>query len=384
MRPLSYEVIEDEAGLRALRPAWQRLWAATRPVPPMLEYRWIAAWWRLHGDEGRPDTVVLRDARGEALGIAPLYRRWHETAPSRFLRTVRFLGTGEAEPDETTAEYLGWLAPPEVVPLVTAAVACHLGAGRQRWDRLLLADVSAEHGIHLELPRQLEPMLIARQIDERPSFLMPVLPSNEYVARLPSTNFRHRCRRALRAGDDERVTLVEAVTEGDAMAMLAALADLHQRRWHARGRPGVFASRVFTAFHAALVPAYVRDGTAWLAGVRQGDRWLALRYHLRAGDRLFDYLSGVALDGPPALAPGLLLSLRALDWARAHGVAIYDLMAGDYEYKRRLALETGRLVNVDLFARTAAAQMWLRLREMRRRMRRALHPAASTPAPACA
>jgi CelD/BcsL family acetyltransferase involved in cellulose biosynthesis len=162
--------------------------------------------------------------------------------------------------------------------------------------------------------------------------------------------------------------------------MFDVLATLHQQRWSERGRPGVFESAVFRDFHQQLLCDYAADGTGWLAGLRQGDRWLAVRYHLRAGDRVFDYVSGVDTHTATALGPGLLLTLHALEWCRLHGVREYDLLGGDYEYKRRLATEVDDLYDLDVFGPTLPAQLWLAARRLRSALRSSPAPAAASTA----
>ena len=135
--------------------------------------------------------------------------------------------------------------------------------------------------------------------------------------------------------------------------MFRALIDLHQRRWEERGKPGAFASDVFTGFQHQLLDRYFPAGDgagpehAWLVGAAPGDD------RPLAGDPL-----PAARRGPPvrlpvgrghrhrghsaALAPGLLLHLHTIDACAADGIAVYDLMAGDYDYKRKLALAGGQ------------------------------------------
>ena len=96
-----------------------------------------------------------------------------------------------------------------------------------------------------------------------------------------------------------------------------------------------------------------------------------MRYHLRAGDRVFDYLSGVDIDTPAALGPGLLLTLHGLEWCTRNGVRIYDLLAGDYEYKHKLATNIDEIFEVDVFGTSLAAQLWLAARRLRSKWRAA-------------
>ncbi|HXU83222.1 MAG TPA: GNAT family N-acetyltransferase, partial [Polyangia bacterium] len=74
---------------------------------------------------------------------------------------------------------------------------------------------------------------------------------------------------------------------------------------------------------------------------------------------------------------GLLLTLHGLQWCQRNGVRTYDLLAGDYEYKRRLATDVAEMFEVDVFGSSLAAQVWLAARKLRSRWR----AATATPAP---
>jgi CelD/BcsL family acetyltransferase involved in cellulose biosynthesis len=368
MSRFTHFVLEETGALHALEDAWNQLWSRMRPPSPMMEYRWVRAWWELHQHEGKLLVIVLRDAEGQPVALAPLYIRRDTRDPLSVLRTVHLLGTGEREADEVASEYLGWLAPPALVDTMTSAVATVLRDRAATWDRVRLSNIDGEQDLG-RLPEALGTMVRAARVDTRPTFRIAVRPLEEYIAGLTSSNFRHRCRRALRAGAEAGVELVTASDAEQAQELFAVLTRLHQQRWSQRGQPGAFDSAVFCDFHARLLPKYLGDGTAWLAGLRCGDHWLAARYHLRVGDRVFDYVSGVDTTHAPALGPGLLLTLLGLQWCAEHGIRTYDLLAGDYEYKRKLATDTGEIVEVDFFGSSLTAQLWLAARSLRARLR---------------
>ena len=361
---------------------WADLWARTRPVPPMLEWSWVQAWWQQHRDEGRLLVLVVNGPDGRPLGLAPLYVRDEGLKdPKRCLRTVAFLGTGEREQDEVTGEYTTWLAAPADLPAVSDQVAAYLQTIRGDWDRLRLERMSPQSGIMDQLETLLRDEALNVEHEAVPAFRSPVLPLEEWLAALPSSNFRHRCRRALRAGRDEGVQFVRAREPGECKQMFGVLRELHQQRWQGRGERGVFSSPVFTRFHENILDSYLREQRVWMVGEKHGDRWLAVRYLLRAGDRLYDYLSGVDTGTSTALAPGLLLHLHTIDACAADRIAWYDLMAGDYDYKRKLGTDENALPTLDLFARTVRSRLWLTARDLRRNLKVVRTPAPEVSAP---
>jgi CelD/BcsL family acetyltransferase involved in cellulose biosynthesis len=376
-------IVADPAELDGLDAVWAELWARTRPVPPMLEWSWVRTWWDEHAAEGQLLVILVHGADGRPLGLAPLYVRDEGLNvlkdPRRCLRTVHFLGTGEREQDEVTGEYTSWLAAPEDMDRVTDEVAAALARCRGDWDRLRLERMSPQSGIVDRLGTRLRDEAQHVERAAVPAFRLPVQPLEAYLAALPSANFRHRCRRALRAGREAGVELVRAANLDQAQEMFGALHSLHQQRWEGRGKPGVFSSALFTRFQQRMLTRYFQgsDGgtpeRCWLIGLRQGTgsggRWLAVRYLLRAGDALYDYLSGVDTATEAALAPGLLLHLMTIDACASAGIGVYDLMAGDYDYKRKLARQVDALPTLDLFARTMRSRLWLAARDIGRQLR---------------
>jgi CelD/BcsL family acetyltransferase involved in cellulose biosynthesis len=374
----TYSVLDDSGALDSMESTWRQLWSLSRPLSPMTEYRWIRTWWAVHRHEGKLLVIVVRNERDEPVALAPLYVRRDSSDPLRMLRSVHFLGTGEREADEVTGEYLGWLGPPDLVDAVSAIVGKVLLDRAHTWDRIRLLNVGQEQDL-VRLRDVLSPIVGETTVTARPTFRIGVRPVDEYVNGLDSANFRHRCRRALRAATAARVEFVTARGPDETKELFAVLARLHQRRWRQRGKPGALGSAIFWSFHERLLHSYVADGTAWLTGLRSGDRWLGARYHLRAGDQVFDYLSGIDTDAAPALGPGLLLTLLGLKWCADNGVRSYDLFGGDYDYKRKLATETGQMVDLDIFRASLTTRLWLAARKLRSRLRagRASAPTAT-------
>jgi CelD/BcsL family acetyltransferase involved in cellulose biosynthesis len=379
-------IVTDGTQLDGLEGVWRELWARTRPVPPMLEWSWARTWWAMHAAEGQLWVILVQDQAGRPLGLAPLYLRNEGLKdPRRCLRTIQFLGTGERECDEVVGEYTSWLAAPEDMPRVTAAVAAELAARPNSWDRLRLERASARSAIVDHLGTALGGQALHVERGVVATFRSPVQPLDAYLAALPSANFRHRCRRALKEGRALGTEFVRAGSRAQADQMFSALKDLHQRRWEDRGKPGVFSSDVFTGFQHQLLDRYFPAGDgagpehAWMVGLRQGSQWLAIRYLLRAGDTLYDYISGVDITTSAALAPGLLLHLHTIDACASAGIAVYDLMAGDYDYKRKLAVQEDTLPTLDLFGRTVRSRLWLTARDVGRQIKAARRAPVSQP-----
>jgi CelD/BcsL family acetyltransferase involved in cellulose biosynthesis len=162
-------------------------------------------------------------------------------------------------------------------------------------------------------------------------------PDDDVASRL-SGGARRRARASLRAMEAHGQITVEWATRPDhAQDVLAELMSLHQARWTADGRPGLFAPGRFADVHRELAPELVAAGRAVLFRLRVDGVTAGCLYHLVDGDRLAFYQSGFARPADNRLRPGLVTHLHCIEEARARGFAVYDFLAGDARYKRDLS-----------------------------------------------
>lgn len=362
---VTYLLLKEPSAIDSLRSDWWRLWAAARSPLPMLEFEWVREWWGQQGHNGTLFIVVAyRD--GELIGLAPLYVRRRGHGLREMLRTVHFLGTGEAETEEVCGENLGWLASPANVPLVTDAVADALLRERATWDRIVLPYMGPETRAAFDLQQRLAPALLESSVVAHRSRIINVSPLDDYLHAIDSASRRARFRRWLRRGEAAGVQLLEAQTVDEALSMFEELVRLHQANWEARGEPGACSSPAFRGFHRRMLRHYAACGRLWVFGLKLDDRWIALHYDIEAGDTLYYYLSAIDPRASSKLSPGNLILLRSVELAARRGLARIDLMAGDYEFKRHLSNDVAETVTFDALQRSAAGRVWRGMRDARR------------------
>ena len=94
---------------------WRQSGARSSMSPPRrrppLRWEWVREWWRIYGpvygDRGRGLRLICGSSRARLIGVLPLYQR--STSGPWGSRQLRFISTGEAEFEETCAEYLDLL-----------------------------------------------------------------------------------------------------------------------------------------------------------------------------------------------------------------------------------------------------------------------------------
>jgi len=354
----------DAGALADLELPWRNLWERSDPPPPMLQYDWIREWWRLHAGEGQFLIVEVLEG-GRIVGLAPLYLRGREPSLTGWLRTVRFLGEGEPEPQEVYSSHNGWLCGPSSRAAVSHAVAQALQRQAPVWDRVLLRNIGPDLQAAHELQRRLAPYAGTIGCTESASYQAAVMPLPDYIGRLERRSHRKELRKVDRRGAAAGTVLVRASTAPEALEMFEQLVVMHQQQWRQRGFAGACNSESFLQFHRRLIGADRNCDRTWLFGLRLDDEWLAIDYHLRAGKRLYAYLAGIDPGRGRALSAGKLILLRVIERAAQEGIELLDLLGGSDEYKRRLAGRSVPLLTLDMTSRRPGARLWTGLRQMR-------------------
>lgn len=356
--------IEDEHAWDALRPEWDELYAGSPNASAPVDFAWLRNWWRIYGAAcGAGGLRIVTVWRGSRLvGALPLY----EGAGPLGVRSLRFLSTGEAEYEETCPDYL------DILCLAGEEAACAEALWRSverlDWEQLELLDVP-------------EPSLLLRS-RARPSFVRTIPRGScpvadlsggfeAYLRRL-SSNMRQQARRLLREGERAGAAL-EVVDAGAVDGAFADLVRLHQARWTARGKPGVFAAPRFTAFHREMLREWLPCGRAVLARLSAAGGTTAVLYGFVTGSRFEFYQSGVRLDdGGPLRSPGVLAHLLLMRHLTARGVTTYDFLRGASSYKERLATHENGLVAVRAWRPTIRTAAFRSVRFAARAARRSL------------
>ena len=356
-------VVDSDAGMEALAPAWWDLLARCKDAQPAQTPLWLLTWWRIFGGSGkRQPRVVVIESKREVLGIFPLLRRWVRRAGVVPVATLEWMGSGEPPEDEIFSEYLGPVAAEGherdvAYRFVRALCSGDLG----RWDELLLPAMN-EADPMVTLLRE---ALSARgaKVDVRRTHDCPyvVLPSSwdAYMARLDSHD-RRLIRRTLRDLDawakPGRPVLRVAEDEAGMRRGWEILKGLHAERW---GGKGVFESAPYCRFHEAVMPEMLRGsgGKLELMWLEIQGEPVAAAYDIVFRGNVQFYQSGRKMDVPRGVRPGAALQVLALQRAIESGYRSYDFGAQASLYKQQLAFgEPRRLVTLSAVAPTLSAR----------------------------
>jgi CelD/BcsL family acetyltransferase involved in cellulose biosynthesis len=255
--------------------------------------------------------------------------------------------------------------------------------GHHRFDDIMIEHNRVVGGAPVELiaalPRSCDELVVPLADDVPPvpdglSVRIDLRVASYYVdlARVRERGYAALLGRSTRAQlrrAERRAGAVALDIPGDVTGALACYDELvahHQRRWQERGLPGAFHDPWFERFHRRLIARRFAHGEIQLARVHAGGATLGCLYSFVCAGRVLFYQSGIPAAAHAHDKPGYVCHARAIEHNAREGHAIYDLLAGDAQYKRSLATTAEQLVSYRVqrkrpwFALEAAASRVLR------------------------
>jgi CelD/BcsL family acetyltransferase involved in cellulose biosynthesis len=329
---------------RGLLQEWKRLYALAEPNF-FLSPAWVETWLASLPIGVRLAAVrVFDDLRGVyAMALVGAPERKSAIAP----RTAHLHESGMAAADAIYIEYNDILVARDAPAGAREAAVAAIIEGFPKVDEFVFRNVrrplaiavrSAAHSTKCE----------ARQLRQQPTFQID-LRGGPLLDRF-SASLRSKIRRSMRRYELRGPVLIERTSPGPAREVAwTELMRLHSDTWSRRGLPGAFSERAFSNFHETLIathPAAVDFVRLEIKGEAIG-----VLYNFLQGDRVCNYQSGFRYESDNRLAPGFVCHALAAERYREDGFAVYDLMAGEAEYKRRLGVEGESLETVTLMRR---------------------------------
>lgn len=373
---LEIVLVDSESGLTGLREEWRELLDDSIAASICLTWEWSTVWWQVFGkSEGVLHVLCVRDGH-RLVGIAPFYVQTVFKYGIVPVRILRFLGTGECEEDEVASEYQDVIARKGMEQPVTRLVWSYL---RTRFvaDEFVFNDVLPESLVSSvwSLSGQAASTCFDQFVGVRYSVELPGT-WDAYLGMLDSGSAKripYKKRKFERAGKVELRT-VDAVEHLD--EAFDNLVRLHNVRWTARGKRGVFASSRFLDFHKRLARLLLPLDMLRFRFLYLDDVPVAALYNfLHRGTEYF-YQGGFDSSSMAKYSPGVLAHVYAIADAIRTGTTRYDFMKGGVDsYKTEFGC--GEQVMTDLFVieatnsgRLLASERWAK--QLLRRIRSAI------------
>ncbi len=308
---------------------WRLLEQQQQHTPLAASCLWTETWLRHFGDLV-PHEFLIAESQGTPRGICLLTHGVGQSLGPLPLRSVHLGTAGEPDADSVCVEYNGLLTDDTARAAFSRQIIEHVEQDAT-WDQFQLDGFSPDEADAL---LQAIPTV---DIERRPSRFFDFQVAREAdseVLPLLGRSTRSNIRRRLRDYGELTVEWVESLTQAE--EVFSELVSLHQARWTAVGKPGVFASSRFHDFQLELLTHGLNEQRVVLFRVRQGDQTIGCLFLLVDRNRLLDYLSGFASFTKNA-SPGLIVHYLCMQEAHRRGYDAYDFLVGDLQHKRNLS-----------------------------------------------
>jgi CelD/BcsL family acetyltransferase involved in cellulose biosynthesis len=332
---VNLRIVEDIEGFRALQDAWTRLLAQAQAPTVFNTWEWQFLWWKHYGDN-QPLRIVVVSEGEEIVGILPLYIQTRRVWGRLPVRVARFVATG----GDTAPDYLGPILHRDHAEEASSRLATFLSTEFQGWDVMVLTDISQGSAFESAMLRiwAANDQSVEWGISARISYVQLPPSWQDYLATLDSKR-RHTMRSGRQKLEavpgarlfrwDDADTLDQAVDR---------LIELHHARWRGRADKYAFSSSEYVNFHRELMRVLAQRGWLRLYGVAIGDDVVAMLYCYGFNGTV-SYFQGGFDPAYQNLRLGTCLIGYAIERAIAEGGSEFDMLRGEYDYKKQWAKE---------------------------------------------
>jgi CelD/BcsL family acetyltransferase involved in cellulose biosynthesis len=305
-------------------------------------WSWIGCW--LESLPPRLVPMLLHARAGtQTVGLAILVLR--EAVRHHVLRSkALFLNaTGDPHYDTLTIESNGFLVGRECAEEAYRRMLEHLATDCPQWEELILDATSVR-----PCPPRLDSSSLRVRQWERPTFgvdLQRIRGGDSDYFALLRPKVRYQIRRSIKAYAEHGEVRARAAADlTQAKDFFEQMKALHQMHWVAKGLPGAFASAFMCSFHDRLISRCFDRGEIQFLRIEAGDKAIGYLYNFVHRGVVSNYQAGIEY-GVTAIHdnPGLAAHFLCAGFNARAGHRVYDLMMGDYEYKRRICTDVGTL-----------------------------------------
>jgi len=168
---------------------------------------------------------------------------------------------------------------------------------------------------------------------------------------LLSRNRRAQIRKSVRLYEARGPLVMETASNLiEAETFFEELVLLHQQEWQARGRPGTFASEFNLGFHQKLIKSTFSKGVVALYRLRCGDQTIGVIYGFHSRNEFLYYQSGFVYESDNRYRPGFVSHALLVEQLAGQGLARYDFLAGESDYKRSLGTDQYLTQSIQLYS----------------------------------
>jgi CelD/BcsL family acetyltransferase involved in cellulose biosynthesis len=351
---MKVDLITRREDLRGLADSWNRL-AQSEPRDAFFRsFRCYMAWLENIRPDAEPFVLIVRDAGGALVGLAPLCRGIYRDLGVR-LKAIFWAGR-----EVVSGDFLDFLCAPNCRPQVIQAMVDYLGRNRSYWDLLVLGELVDGADSYLALERMAKQYgLPFRRQEERTCPYIPLPGSfDDFLGSLGNST-RYHIRRRMRDVEKAGGRVEVFSRPGEVAAGLDVLIRLHLARWRKDNLPGTMGHPGLGTFLRQVCSAAESSSRLYRL-VHEGEPVAALlTFH--SGESALYYQAGWNPESRlSSLSPAVVLMAHSIRDAIADGLRYYEFLRGDEAYKSRWAKEARKTATL-LVAGCFTAREYLRI-----------------------
>ena len=328
---MKVELVARREDLNALCPRWDEL-ALEDPRDGFFRTSgWYRAWMEHIRPDAEPFVVVVRNADGVIVGLAPLCRMTYRDLGFRF-EAVAWAGR-----ETVSGDFLDFVTAAGCRAEAVAAILDFLWEAHSRWGLLMFGELMDGGDSYNAVEGLAKRRNIPFRVQEERICPYIALPGSfdEYLNSLSSST-RYHIRRRMR--DLEKAgARVDIYPEGPALAeRLDTLARLHIARWSKDHLPGTLGRPGFAAFLRQICTTAPTGARCRLYEISHEGTPVASLLSFYYGHSALYYQAGWDPDSPlTACSPGVVAMAYSIRDAIANGMRYYEFLRGDEAYKSR-------------------------------------------------
>jgi len=262
------------------------------------------------------------------------------------LEEARFFETGDPSLDAIYMEYVDFLSLPGADPSLRGAMIAEIASRFCGADTIVFRNLRPEMSAAVRGFAEGGPWA-SRTLLEQPVYAIDLAAIRErggdFIESLESASLRNKVRRAIRGYEERGNLTCRIASNEDRLDAWRRLGELHEARW--RG-VGAFSNRLFLDFHEKL--QRLAPDACELMEITCGDEAIGVLYNFSYEGRVMNYQSGFRAEDDNRLTPGFVCHALACQHYLEHGAGVYDLLAGEADYKRRFGAPAVTLTSIAL------------------------------------
>jgi CelD/BcsL family acetyltransferase involved in cellulose biosynthesis len=372
--PLQVRTVRTWNELEAIRPAWEEILQGATGLTIFSTLEWLGAWWKAYGKDKELMAPVFSNSHDEIVGVFPLYTDFVKPELPFRVRRLRFVGDGSEDSDNLDLIIRGGHETSCIQALLS-----WLGSN-PHWDICELNTLPMDSAALPSLISELKTRRWTQRRLERPrsTISLPDTWENYLQQTISRKEGRKISYYSNRLQKRFEVSITKCDNSQALPASLAALFELHQKRWRMRGGPGAFATAQRRELYYNMAALFLERGWLEFWILRLDGRPVAAQYGFRYRNAVYSLQEGFDPEYS-ADRLGYVLRAHVLQILIGQGARQYDFLGGEDPSKDRWGAQVGSYADIHFARPMTQGALYLRMDQTARALKSWLRTSLPSP-----